>query len=532
MKFKISSPALFVAILAGAVFAQAGDKLPAGVKSPIQDRATGFETITSDDCKGWLSKLASDEFEGRGTGQAGYQKAAEFVAANFKEWGLAPVGDKGPDGQPTYFQNVPFVGSSIDITTAVFSYTGGKEVIRLKMGEGFSASGSGSIDGEFPIVFVAGKSTAKELGSLDVSGKVVIFMPTTETATGTRGSRQSRGPRDLTAKAAVVFTINDVSAARLSVASGVTQKSSGSERGDVKRAPTMAITTAAAKQLAAAAGVDLDKLATEGATNPVSKAGKGKLQLKIENHVKDIPVPNVIGYLEGSDPKLKEEVVIIGSHLDHLGRSATGEIFNGADDDGSGSAGLLAVARAFSKNGTRPLRSMVFIAMCAEEMGLLGSAYYVEHPIFPLEKTVAEFQMDMIGRNEEHHASENPTNEKAESNINTLHLIGSKKLSTQLHEIIDKVNTDHIGFVFEYDQEGVYFRSDHYNFAKKGIPISFYFSGFHPDYHRPTDDVEKIDFLKLSRTAKLVYLSAFEVANRQARVVVDKKKEEETPRRR
>jgi Zn-dependent M28 family amino/carboxypeptidase len=428
-----------------------------------------------------------------------------------------------------------FEGSAIDVAGSVFEYSGGKETIALKMGEGWSASGSGSLTGEWPVVFVAGKAGAKELGSLDVAGKIVVFMPLAEAASGARGNRASRPSRDLASKAAGVFTVNDVAAARLPTASSVVPKSArpaGAEGGAAqKRVPTLALSTAAAKSLAASAGVDLDKLAASAAEAPVSKAGKGKIKVNLTTETKEIPVPNVIGSLEGSDPTLKSEVVIIGSHLDHLGRNAAGEIFNGADDDGSGSTGLLAVTRAFAKNGVRPKRTMVFLAVCGEEMGLLGSGYYVDNPIFPIEKTVAEFQMDMIGRNEEHHPSENPTNEKAEENINTLHLIGSKKLSTQLHDIIDATNTNHIGFVFEYDQEGVYFRSDHYNFAKKGIPISFYFSGFHPDYHRTTDDVEKIDFTKLSRTAKLVYLSAYEVANRDARVVVDKKPEPERRRR-
>lgn len=536
MTFRISKTIWLPFFLAAALVAQSGDKIPTNLKPPPADRAAGFATITPDDCKTWLSTLASDDFEGRGTGQAGYQKAADYVAAHFKEWGLTPVGDKNSEGQPTYFQNMMFEGSSIDVAGAVFEYSGGKEPVALKMGEGWSASGSGNISGEWPVVFVSGKASAKELGSLDVSGKAVIFMPVAEATSGARGNRAGRTSRDLASKAAAVFTVNDVAAARLPTASSVVPKSSRSpssagEGPAARRAPTLSISTAAAKSIAAAAGVDLDKLVASATDAPVSKPGKGKIKVGVTTETKEIPVPNVIGSLEGSDPTLKSEVVIVGSHLDHLGRSATGEIFNGADDDGSGSTGLLAVARAFAKNGTRPKRTMVFIAMCGEEMGLLGSGYYVENPIFPIEKTVAEFQMDMIGRNEEHHPSENPTNEKAEENVNTLHLIGSKKLSTQLHDIIEATNTAHVGFVFEYDQEGVYYRSDHYNFAKKGIPISFYFSGFHPDYHRATDDVEKIDFSKVSRTAKLVYLSAYEVADRTARVVVDKKPETERRRR-
>ena len=155
------------------------------------------------------------------------------------------------------------------------------------------------------------------------------------------------------------------------------------------------------------------------------------------------------------------------------------------------------------------------IAVCGEELGLLGSRYYVEHPIFPIEKTICELQMDMIGRNEEN------AKEKAADNLDTIHLVGSTRISKELHEHILAINEKHIGFKFEYDEEDVYTRSDHYNFAIKGIPIAFFFSGFHPDYHQATDDVEKINFDKIVSTARLVYLTAFTVADQTERLKIN-----------
>jgi Zn-dependent M28 family amino/carboxypeptidase len=160
---------------------------------------------------------------------------------------------------------------------------------------------------------------------------------------------------------------------------------------------------------------------------------------------------------------------------------------------------MLLVAEAVSKNPVKPKRSIVFMAFCAEEMGLIGSKYYTDNPIMPLENMVCLLQMDMVGRNEQ------TNTERAEDNVNTIHLIGSKRISTELHNITIDANR-HIGFEFEYDEEDVYTRSDHYNFAAKGVPITFVFSGFHPDYHQPTDTPDKINFDKIVSAARLNYL--------------------------
>ncbi len=222
---------------------------------------------------------------------------------------------------------------------------------------------------------------------------------------------------------------------------------------------------------------------------------------------------NVVGVLPGADDKLAQEYVVIGSHLDHLGRRGA-TIYPGADDDGSGTTGVLAVATMFAKNPVRMNRSVLFVCFCGEENGLVGSAWFADHSPIPLESIVSELQMDMIGRNEE------SGGEKAEDNTNSLHLVGTQKLSTDLHELCIAKNSA-AGFDLEWDEEDVFSRSDHANFARKGIPIAFFFTGFHPDYHQPTDTPDKINFDKLLRVATYVYDIAFELGAQSSRPLVD-----------
>ena len=236
---------------------------------------------------------------------------------------------------------------------------------------------------------------------------------------------------------------------------------------------------------------------------------------------KAVSTENVVAIIEGKSKP--EEYVVISSHLDHEGIK-NGEIYNGADDDGSGTVALLEVAEAFqeaAEAGKGPERSVIFLHVSGEEKGLLGSKYYTNNPLYPLANTVANLNIDMVGR----------TDPKRESdNRNYIYLIGSDRLSTELHEISEAANkaTTNIELDYTYNAENdpnrFYFRSDHYNFAKNNIPVIFYFNGTHADYHKPTDTVEKIQFDLLEERARLVFYTAWEVANRKDRLVVDKAK--------
>jgi len=227
---------------------------------------------------------------------------------------------------------------------------------------------------------------------------------------------------------------------------------------------------------------------------------------------------NVLGYIEGTD--LKDELIIITAHYDHLGKHDT-LLFNGADDNGSGTAAIMEIAQAFmiaKKEDKGPRRSILIMAVSGEEKGLLGSKYYTENPVFPLKKTVVNLNIDMIGRVDYYHDT-----------TNYIYLIGSNMLSQELHDISEKINKEYIKIELDYtfnseeDPNRYYYRSDHYNFAKNNIPVIFYFNGLHDDYHKVTDTVEKIDFKKIETITRLVFLTAWEIANKDARIIVDKK---------
>lgn len=228
---------------------------------------------------------------------------------------------------------------------------------------------------------------------------------------------------------------------------------------------------------------------------------------------------NVVAYIEGTSKP--DEIVVISAHYDHLGTDAV-DIFNGADDDGSGTVAVLEIAQAFKKaknEGIGPKRSILFLHLTAEEKGLYGSKWYVQNPLFPLKNHVANLNIDMIGRVDDAHMR----------NKNYVYLIGSDKLSTELHNISEQVNTEFVNLNLDYtyndenDPNRFYYRSDHYNFAKNNIPIIFYFNGVHKDYHKPTDTAEKINYELLTKRTQLVFHTAWEIANRENRVIVDKK---------
>tara|TARA_B100001057_G_scaffold472582_1_gene536023 strand:+ start:448 stop:1488 length:1041 start_codon:yes stop_codon:yes gene_type:complete len=221
---------------------------------------------------------------------------------------------------------------------------------------------------------------------------------------------------------------------------------------------------------------------------------------------------NIIGFIKGSD--LKDEIVVITAHYDHLGIKDS-LIYNGADDNGSGTVAIMEIAEAFmlaKKEGKGPRRSILIMPVSAEEKGLLGSKYYVENPIYPLENTIVNLNVDMIGRIDDYHY-----------NSNYIYLIGSDRLSTELHDISEAVNDKYINLELNYkyndedDPNRYYYRSDHYNFAKNNIPVIFYFNGIHDDYHKPSDTIDKINFPKIEKISRYIFLTAWELANREER---------------
>ena len=262
------------------------------------------------------------------------------------------------------------------------------------------------------------------------------------------------------------------------------------------------------------------------------------MRFGVETTATPVPTQNVVAIVRGSDPKLKDEYVAIGAHYDHVGRRPAAAaprmpakrppivIYNGADDDGSGTTALLVMAEAAARSKPRPKRSLLFVWHAGEEHGLWGSAYYTQHPTVPLDHIVAQLNVDMIGRSRAADDT-NPEN-KLLTGPNEVYVIGSKMMSSSLAELSERVNNGYLKVSFNYhyddpdDSSRLFFRSDHYNYAKKGIPIIFYFSGLHADYHEPSDSVEKIDFTKMERVTRTIYATALALADSPSRPKVDR----------
>lgn len=456
--------------------------------SPVPEAfRKGFEAITIDDAKSWLGYLAGPECKGRGSGQPGFQKAAEFMAARFAEMGL-----KGGAADGSFFQPVPWLEGTLDPSTSL-TFAGTRSVL----GQQLQITGAmATMNKNLSVAFLTvGEGELPDLAA--VQDRLVIV-------TNTKGGR-SRDFLDAVRQAGAAFVLetSDMIFDRAHFqAFGGNAAPGGRLHPEVVAAVRLTLGLGETPKTTKLEVVDASK----------------KAALNIQGQIASRTVPNVVAILEGSDEKLKGEYVGLGSHLDHLGvqtRNGVETVYWGADDDGSGSTSLLGTAKALTSSSTKPKRSIVFMAFCGEEMGLIGSSYFANNPTVPLTKMTCELQMDMVGRNAEGVQNGNPKEvEDVTKNVDTIRLVGSQRISTELHGAILDLNK-YVNFQFRYDREDVYTRSDHYAFASRGVPIAFLFDGFHPDYHRPTDTVDKINFEKLTNSAKLFYLVALDAANRE-----------------
>ncbi|TKC13127.1 M28 family peptidase [Pedobacter polaris] len=523
-----------LAVLLG--FSAAAQKNPDAVKFS--------ETITKERGYSHLSILASDEYEGRETGKKGAWMAADYIKKQFQSFGLTgPV--KG--GSDPYFQKVGFASKSLTKSELV---VGGQAKTNLKdfyinlndaSGKGFKVKAKSILFAGFGI----SKEGFNEFEGQKVKGKVVMIFasgdPTVKnTAPATGGRRAQTSVGSLQSK--VKYLTDNKAAAILVINPGVDNINdrmkaylSGSSDGLVKKetvkVPTVNIGTAVANQILAAANTSLDvvkKQITE-TLKSASVVINVPVTLTAELQTTDLRAENVLGFLEGSDPELKKEVLVITGHYDHIGLvkdpNATDKVNNGADDDGSGTTGVLLLAEAFAKakaDGKGPKRSILFMTVCGEEKGLLGSEWYSENPVFPIENTIVNLNTDMIGRTGEEYLG------KPDS-ANYIYSVGSFKLSTELGKLSESINDTYTQMKLDYkyddpkDTQQIYYRSDHYNFAKLGIPVIFYYDGMlEQDYHRPGDEVSKINFALLAKRAHLTYYTAWELANRPNRPLVDK----------
>jgi hypothetical protein len=459
--------------------------------------------ITEEGLKKHLYTIAGKDFEGRETGTPGQRKAAAYIEDYFKSLGLK-AGNKDSYHlyYPVYQDSVTSTG--IQVNNSTFQLN---EDFVVNTSANYSSTMYGS-----EIVFAGygiSDSAHDDYQRLDVKGKIVLVldgMPPSQLQSQIRNRTfNPYGKQDAAQKnGAVALLIIQNNFPRRAYGSKGNMYLNGFKK--IIRPNTFYISEKIAKAIMG------DDYQGKSNTNAQPKIYTASVMLQFCKETSLLQSSDVLGYLEGTD--LKDELVVISAHYDHLGKKDT-VIYYGADDDGSGTVSVLEIAQAFAKAkaaGKGPRRSILFLANSGEEKGLWGSEYYNEHPVYDLAKTTVDLNIDMVGRIDPHRKNGDSTN--------YVYVVGDDKISTDLKPISTDMNNKYTKLELDYkfndpkDPERIYYRSDHYNFAKKGVPIIFYFDGIHNDYHRPTDTPDKINYDIMAKRAKLVFYTAWEMANR------------------
>ena len=468
-------------------------------------------SITPEDIRRRIAVIADDSMHGRNTPSPELEKVAEYIAAEFQRFGLKPGGDNG-----TWFQRYPIIRRQVDSAASSLRIDGpsGAAMLRLGVDVGLGRGGATPLlPRTGPVVVIAGPAdSARPLAGADVKGAWIALVANIQPQTrqdlavaaaldsGAIGvllmSNRADAPwhEVLSRTTAIRYVLGVPPTARDSAAAGLIE---------VRDASLGAL------------GLDLATLRTATTRTARRLEGVTMTLTVVQREISRESAPNVIGILEGSDPQLKNEYVFFTGHMDHVGVTNPAEpgrcraigadsICNGADDDASGTIAVVEAAEAFAGLRPRPRRSLVFMTVSGEERGLWGSRWYSEFPTLPLANIVADINTDMVGRNWK----------------DTIVVIG--KEHSDLGVTLNRVSAAHPELNMQaiddiWPQERFYFRSDHYNFARKGVPILFFFNGTHPDYHQVGDEVAKIDAEKESRIVKLVFYLGLDVANTTAR---------------
>jgi hypothetical protein len=474
-----------------------------------KDAGKFASTITQKDLRDQLTIIASDEMEGRETATPGQKKAAAYIEEQFKKFGLKP--GNGNSYQQTYsvYQD-ELKSASLNLYNFPFEY-----------GKHFSANLNNSVNGSWTlsnIAYVAYGISDKDRDDykdIDVKGKWVLLLDITP-------ADMDKGENNIPASNRFGLS-NKAKTAMQKGAIGVlaVSKSFLAEN----KMPVNNIGNMYLNKQAVANTIPVLSVSYQAAASILSKVLTSYTALKdvatgvyptnakiaIDKITNTLESSNVVALLEGTDKK--DEYVILTAHYDHLGKRGD-VIYYGADDDGSGTVSIIEMAEAFAeakKNGKGPRRSIVFMTVSGEEKGLWGSEYYSEHPIYPLEKTSVDLNTDMVGRIDPSYKGDS---------LNYMFIIGEDKLSSDLQKITDSINT-HAKMELDRryndpkDPNRFYYRSDHYNFARNGVPIIFYFNGVHKDYHRPSDTVDKINFDVMEKRVRLIFNTAWVMANRE-----------------
>ncbi|MGL4630415.1 MAG: M28 family peptidase [Leadbetterella sp.] len=489
-----------------------------------------LSTIRAEDLEAHLRVIAADSMEGRDTGSEGQKKAAKYIVNYLNSIGLQPA-SKDSLGIPSFYQPIKMYRSG---WKDQYVKVNGKQIAVYN---DFFPVGMINVpeEHEIDIVFVGYGIESKDMdnyASLDVKNKAVVYLEGTppirniEKFMGKDGS-DAKHKLAISKGAFCTFEISlkpseefkSLTAERRAVLSRYNLTTLDQGAGFTKtKDPRFVVSRELGRELMGVSKKAFKKILQGN----YSKKINARISIKSERGYDLLNTANIAGIVEGTDKK--DEYVVVSAHYDHVGVNSKGEIHNGADDDGSGTCALMEMAEALmkaKKDGNGPRRSVLFLWVTGEEKGLLGSQYYTDaSPLVPLSKTVCDLNVDMIGRMDKEH----------EPNPNYVYLIGSDKLSSELHKISEEANKKTINFELDYkynnplDINRFYYRSDHYNFAKNRIPVIFYFSGVHKDYHKPTDDVDLIMFPKYTKITQLIFQTLWDLANVENRIKVDSNK--------
>lgn len=494
--------------------------LPAIAQNEIVNKYAS--SITQEDLEGLLTIIASDALEGRETGTRGQKMAASFIEEEFKRIGLSPV-VQSQEGL-SYLQKFKLEDYNKD---GIYLKTD-NELFNLSDNILFSGRNEMSIAETQKIIVLK----AKEFyAPLNLINKIPLII-----AIGTDKKEQqilAQKAYNYGATMSIIIPFaseNEFKEYRKSEGRNYARTRLGFEQlKDNNSNGYFLVSPQVAANILHEEKNNITAMLSNGAPDTfIHKINKKELNITYFTSLptKQIDTENILGYLEGTDKK--EELIVITAHYDHIGRRGE-QINNGADDNGSGTSAVIELAEAYAlakAAGHGPRRSILFMTVTGEEKGLIGSHYYTNNPVFALKNTVVDLNMDMIGRRDEEHDGEGEF----------VYVVGSDRLSSELHELNEKANSTftHLDLDYTYNDENhpmkIYYRSDHWNFAKNNIPIIFYFSGVHEDYHRPTDTVDKIEFGQLQKRARLVFYTSWIIANREQRLVVDKLQDTEINR--
>jgi hypothetical protein len=482
------------------------------------------DSITSAELRMHLAFLTSDELGGRYTLAPNFAIAARYLAAHLEAYGFRGAGDHG------FFETFEVISAKPERPNCAFTLTVAGRTSTYAFGDFYTHGAMATASAAGPIVFVGSGISAPaqrhdDYAGLDVKGKLVLIaggipsgvdfsrLGPNDQGEGAARAHGAAGvlqlPSRRMADAMKSKTFADRQAGRESV--GLAREADGA-------LPSLVLGPDLADRILTLAGLDLkavfDATAKNQSLNPKALGASARMDIVVQQA--RFSTQNVAGILEGTDPKLKNEYVVFSAHYDHLKTGADGRIFPGADDDGSGTTAVLAIAHAMSLN--RPKRSVLIIFHAGEELGLLGSEYNTDYaPAVPLDNMVVDLNIDMVGRSKP--AGDSDRLDDHLSDANTVYLVGSDRISKELHQISEETNAQFQRLKLDYyyndpdNPERIYYRSDHWSYAKHGIPIIFYFDGIHADYHQTTDTLDKIDFTKLTQITRLVFETGWRIAN-------------------